>query len=168
MPDLELNYRGRGMPLQAIPVRRGVSRIIVGTCQLIVRQERPNPSTWSKPPMVRQIFPIIWDTRCEGCIPDYWATAVCLFSRREENPPYRKRPIAWHPVNPQILKILIQTTLTQKPGIRALRGPAAHQYKSVVQCPSCRHPAEPDPVALPSRLPAATASVNANTTFPFV
>ena len=31
------------MPLQAIPVRRGVSRIIVGTCQLIVRQREAKP-----------------------------------------------------------------------------------------------------------------------------
>ncbi len=43
----------------------GVSRIIVGACQLIVRQVRPNPSPWSKPPMVRQISPMIWATPCE-------------------------------------------------------------------------------------------------------
>ena len=57
-------------PSQII-VRQRVSRIIVGACQLIVRQVRPNPSTWSKPPMVRKISPLIWDTPCErGCSPD--------------------------------------------------------------------------------------------------
>ena len=49
-----------------------------------------------------------------------------------------------------------------------VRGPHARHNKSVVQCLSCMHPAEPDPVALPGRLLAATAPANANTTFFFV
>ena len=57
-------------PIPRILIRKavvdsGVSRLIVGACQLIVRQVRPNPLTWSKPPMVRQISPMIWDTPCE-------------------------------------------------------------------------------------------------------
>ena len=61
-----------------------------------------------------------------------------------------------------------QEILPNDLGYGPVRGPAAHQYKSVVQCLTCRHSAEPDPVALPGRLPAATASANANKTFPFV
>ena len=39
--------------------------MIVGACQLSVRQVRPDPSTWSKPPRVRQISPMIWDAPCK-------------------------------------------------------------------------------------------------------
>ena len=91
----------------------GVSRMIVGACQLIVRQVRPNPSTWAKPPMVRQISPLIWDTPCERVHPTLLGNCGVPFQPAGRDPPYRNRPIAWHPVNPQIPKILIQTTLTQ-------------------------------------------------------
>ena len=56
------------------------------------------------------------------------------------NPPYKNRPIAWHPVNPQIPKILIQTTLTQKYGIHPESTPACPIRPSVLYSahPGCK------------------------------
>ena len=65
---------------------------------------------------------------------------------------WRKRPSLLTPIQ-EIFKLVDaangQANLPYDLGCTPLRGPAAHQYKSVVQCLSCRHPAEPDPVALP-------------------
>ena len=116
---------------------KGESRIIVGASRSIVRQVRLSQSTWvqsrfgesplgtraSRPQSVclprgrRKLTLILNRTQSTWVHPRLFCNCGVPFQPVGRNPPYRNRPIAWHPVNPQVPKILIQTTLTQKYGM---------------------------------------------------